>query len=123
MPAPATPGFRFFPASALRLRADDSGSRYWSVSLERTMLSYFDVPPHTRFAPHRHESEQITHVLEGELFFELGGEVVRVGAGETIGVLSNAPHAVFTVGVGARAVDAWSPVPPQYVAAALERRA
>lgn len=118
MPLPRNSGFRFFPASALALRPDESGSRYWSVSLERTMLSYFDVPAHTRFETHRHESEQITHVLEGELFFELGGEVVRVGAGETIGVFSDAPHAVFTEAGGARAVDAWSPVPPRYDAPA-----
>ncbi len=114
MPASTTPGFHFYPASALPLRPDPSGSRYWSVSLSRTMLSYFDVPPRTRFAPHRHESEQITHVLEGALFFEFGDVVVRVGAGETIAVFSDAPHAVFTEDLGAKAVDAWSPVPPQY---------
>ncbi len=114
MAAYPDPGYRYFPASSLPLRPDASGSRYWSVSLRRTMLSYFEVPPYTRFARHQHESEQITHVLEGALFFEFGGGAVRVGAGETIAVLSNAPHAVFTDGAGARAVDAWSPVPPQY---------
>lgn len=111
--------FRFVPASALALRPDASGSRYWSVSLDRTMLSYFDVPPHTRFATHRHEAEQITHVLEGALFFELGGEVVRVGAGDAIAVRSNALHAVFTEEEGARAFDAWSPVPSQYEGGSL----
>lgn len=109
-----TPAFRFFPAAALSLRPDGTGSRYWSVSLRHTMLSYFEVPPHTRFERHRHESEQITHVLEGALSFEFDDEVVRVEAGETIAVVSNAAHAVFTDAVGARAVDAWSPVPAAY---------
>lgn len=79
------------------------------------MLSYFEVPPHTRFERHRHESEQITHVLDGALSFEFDDDVVvRVEAGETIAVHSNAAHAVFTDDIGARAVDAWSPVPVQY---------
>lgn len=108
------PAFRFFPAASLALRPDASGSRFWSVSLQHAMLSYFEVPPHTRFESHRHESEQITHVLEGALSFEFSDAVVRVEAGETIAVVCNAAHAVFTGDEGAKAVDAWSPVPPQY---------
>lgn len=106
--------YRFFTASALPLRSDESGSRYWSVSLKHTMLSYFEVPPHTRFPQHQHESEQITHVLEGTFSFQFGDVVVRLEAGDTIAVHANAPHSVFTEAAGAKAVDAWSPVPSQY---------
>ena len=78
------------------------------------MLTYFEVQAHSRFESHQHESEQITLVLEGELFFETGGQVIAVKAGEVIALPSNVPHAVFTREHAVRAVDAWSPVREDY---------
>jgi EamA-like transporter family len=52
----------------LQLREDVPGAQLWAVSLEHTMLTYFEVQPHSRFERHQHESEQITLVLDGELF-------------------------------------------------------
>jgi amino-acid N-acetyltransferase len=98
----------------LPLRKDETGSRMWSVSLSRAMLSYFEVEPHTRFETHSHEGEQITTVFEGELCFELGEEIIRVREGEVIAIPSGVAHAVFTQAVGAKAYDAWSPPPPKY---------
>jgi quercetin dioxygenase-like cupin family protein len=105
---------RYFPAAALTLRPDVPGARYWAVALDHAMLTYFEVEPGVRFETHRHEAEQITWVLEGELCFEVEGRVTVVQAGDAIAVPSNVPHAVFTRARAARAVDAWSPVPPQY---------
>jgi quercetin dioxygenase-like cupin family protein len=48
----------------------------WAVALDKTMLTYFEVQPYSRFESHSHESEQITMVLDGELFFEYEGKVV-----------------------------------------------
>jgi quercetin dioxygenase-like cupin family protein len=62
------------------------------------------------FRAHAHESEQITMVLEGELFFNVDGRTVRVGKGEVIAVPANVRHAVHTLERPARAIDAWSPV-------------
>jgi protein-tyrosine-phosphatase len=101
---------QFFGKGSLPLRADPSGAHFWAVALTKAMLTYFEVPAHKRFDWHQHESEQITLVLEGELFFELPDQVIRVGAGEVIAISSNVPHAVFTSDVAAKAVDAWSPV-------------
>ncbi len=101
---------RHYSLDALPLETDATGARYWGVSLRRTMLTYFEVPVDCRFEEHQHESEQITHVLEGELFFELGGRTIRVGPGEVIAIPSGVRHAVFTRSLAARAVDAWSPV-------------
>jgi hypothetical protein len=50
---------RHFDARALQLRSDDTGA-HWSVALDRTQLTYFEVGPHCRFEPHSHRSEQIT---------------------------------------------------------------
>lgn len=98
-----------FTADALRLRPDVPGAAMWAVALERAMLTYYEIQPRCRFEAHQHEAEQITLVLEGELFFEVDGRRTRVGPGEVIALPSNVPHAVWTAGRLARAVDAWSP--------------
>lgn len=99
---------------ALRLRADVAGARMWAVSLHRTMMTYFEVDPNCRFESHSHDSEQITMVLTGELYFEVQGRVRCVQAGEVIAIPSNVPHAVWTESNPVTAVDAWSPVMERY---------
>ena len=84
------------------------------MSLDQTMLTYFEVDPECRFESHSHESEQITMVLEGVLFFEQGDKVIGVKGGEVIAIPANAPHAVFTGDAAVKAVDAWSPVMDKY---------
>lgn len=90
------------------------GARMWSVALERTMFTYFEIDPHCRFDMHSHVNEQITMVLEGELFLKSGGRVICVKKGEVIAIPSNAPHEAFTKESPAIAVDAWSPVMEKY---------
>ena len=104
----------FRTRAELALRPDIPGARYWSIALERAVLSYFEVAPHTRFERHAHESEQITLVLEGALFFEVEGRLFSVEAGDVIALPSRVPHAVYTGQVTAKAVDAWSPVPARH---------
>lgn len=99
-----------FPGDVLVLRPDVPGARMWGVALERAMLTYFELQPHAQFERHHHESEQITMVLEGELFFEIDrAPEIRVGAGEVIALPANVPHSAWTRDRPARAVDAWSP--------------
>jgi quercetin dioxygenase-like cupin family protein len=105
---------RYFSRDPLKLATDESGARFWSVSLYRTQLTYFEVRPNCRFAGHSHPSEQITLVLDGELFFESSGKPIRIRAGEAIAVPAHVPHAVFTKSRPATAVDAWSPVNSKY---------
>jgi quercetin dioxygenase-like cupin family protein len=100
---------RYFDKAALGWLSDATGSNFWSVALERVQLTYFEVPPGARFEMHRHYSEQITMVLEGELRFELEDEIKCVGPGEVIALPAYAPHAVTAGPDGARAIDAWSP--------------
>jgi amino-acid N-acetyltransferase len=105
---------RYFPKEVLRLRPDVPGARMWGVALQKTMLTYFEVDPQSRFERHSHESEQITMVLKGELYFEIDERVVRVNEGEVIAIPSNLPHAVFTKELSVEAVDAWSPLMGKY---------
>lgn len=106
---------RYFPREALMVRPDVPGASAWGVALDKTLLTFFEVKPHCRFDRHKHESEQITMVLEGELYFELDAATHCVGRGEVIAIPSNVPHAVFTRDHGATAIDAWSPVLSQYI--------
>lgn len=99
----------YLPAALLPLRPDVPGARMWGVALDRAMLTYFEVAPHTRFETHSHDGEQITTVVEGELFFAIGAQVIRVAAGEVIAIPPGVPHAVYTGDRAARAFDAWSP--------------
>ncbi len=104
------------PEDVLTLRPDVPGATMWGVALERAMLTYYEIQPHARFERHSHESEQITMVLEGELFFELEGAVeARIRAGEVIAIPANVPHAAWTHEQPARAVDAWSPPRPDLI--------
>lgn len=106
---------RHFPRHSLRLRDDATGARFWSVSLSCTQLTYFEVKPRCRFEGHSHPSEQITLVLEGELFFETASGITRMGAGDVMAIPANAYHAVYTETLAAKAIDAWSPVNEKYL--------
>ncbi len=105
---------RYFPSGSLPLRPDVDGAKLWSVALGKAMLTYFEVEPHARFERHSHEAEQITLVLDGELFFEFDDRPVKVSAGEVIAIPSQLPHAVYAKHAPVRAIDAWSPVPERY---------
>jgi quercetin dioxygenase-like cupin family protein len=105
---------QYYPKETLKLSNDVPGARQWAVALDNTMLTYFEVDQNCRFESHTHESEQITMVIEGVLYFQQGDEVIGVKAGETIAIPSNAPHAVFTTEAAVKAVDAWSPVMDKY---------
>ena len=93
-----------------------TGSEFWSMEGKNVQFTWFDVPANTKFPNHKHESEQITYVLEGELFFESGGAVYKLSKGDCILVPANIGHKVWTEKSPAKAVDAWSPVNKVYKA-------
>ena len=105
---------QYYPKEVLLLQPDVPGARMWRVALEKTMFTYFEVQPNSHFETHHHESEQITMVLEGELFFEIDGRIIDVKKGEVIAIPSGVPHAVYTRETFAKAVDGWSPVMEKY---------
>jgi amino-acid N-acetyltransferase len=105
---------QYYPREILHLQQDVPGAAMWAVALEKAMLTYFEVQPNCRFERHNHQSEQITMVLEGELFFQMDDRLVMVKKGEVIAVPSDIPHAVFTRKKSVKAIDAWSPVMEKY---------
>lgn len=106
--------YRYYPKDKLQLQQDVPGAKMWAVALDKSMLTYFEIEPNSHFDMHEHQSEQITFVLEGTLYFEMSGKTVIVNEGEVIAIPSNIKHAVFTNDKFVRAVDAWSPVRKEY---------
>jgi quercetin dioxygenase-like cupin family protein len=105
---------QFHPKKTLVPRPIMKGARMWSVALKKTMFTYFEIDPDSRFDLHSHVNEQITMVLEGELFFKFRDRIVCVKKGEVIAIPSNTPHEAFTQNSSVIAVDAWSPVMEKY---------
>jgi len=91
-----------------------TGSEFWSMEGKNVQFTWFDVPANTNFPNHKHDSEQITYVLEGELFFKSDDTVYRLAKGDCILVPGNIDHEVWTEKSPAKAIDAWSPVNKVY---------
>ncbi|MGA1996774.1 MAG: cupin domain-containing protein [Bryobacteraceae bacterium] len=64
---------------------------------EKTMLAQIFLKKGSVVPLHRHDSEQITHILEGALEFELEGERVVLHQGQVLVIPSNAPHSAVAL--------------------------
>ena len=62
---------------------EQTGGRYTMID----MLVPVGGPP-----PHRHDFEEIFHVLEGELEITFRDQTLRAGPGTTVNIPANAPH-------------------------------
>lgn len=105
---------QYYPKEILKLKPDVLGAKMFAVALKKTMFTYFQIQPNSIFKTHNHKSEQITMVLEGELFFKIGSRIECVHSGEVIAIPSNIKHSVFTKNKSVKAVDAWSPIRKDY---------
>ena len=62
---------------------EETGGRYSLID----MFVPAGGPP-----PHRHDFEEMFHILEGELELTFRGETHRAAAGQTVNIPANAPH-------------------------------
>lgn len=62
------------------------------ISGQNAMVAQVFLKKDAVVPEHRHESEQITYILEGALKFELEGQEVIVREGEVLHIPSNVPH-------------------------------
>jgi quercetin dioxygenase-like cupin family protein len=69
---------------------DDTAGRYTLIDMH--------VPPGGGPPPHRHDFEEMFSVLDGAIEVTFRGETLTVGAGETVNVPANAPHAFRNLG-------------------------
>ncbi|HUY24256.1 MAG TPA: cupin domain-containing protein [Candidatus Saccharimonadales bacterium] len=63
---------------------------------EATMVNSVHFAPHTVAPRHAHDEEQITVVVEGELEFDLDGEVRLLSPGMVAVIPANVPHGART---------------------------
>ncbi len=58
---------------------------------------------------HTHPHEQATYCLEGEFEFNVGGEIKKIGVGDTIYMPSDVPHSCKVLTPKGRLLDIFSP--------------
>lgn len=71
------------------ISGEDTAGRYTLIDMH---VPHGGGPP-----PHRHDFEEMFHVLEGEIEATFRGERSVVRAGETINIPANAPHSFTNV--------------------------
>lgn len=76
---------------------------------EKVMLAHFLLRKGCVVPTHSHESEQMSHILEGALKFNVNGEEIVVRAGEVLQIPSNVPHSAVAL-EDCVAIDAFSPL-------------
>jgi quercetin dioxygenase-like cupin family protein len=67
------------------------------VTGEKAMIAQVFLKKNAIVPEHRHESEQITYILEGALKFELEGREVVVHKGEVLRIPSYVPHSAVAL--------------------------
>jgi len=90
----ATPGTHYRWDDIPKERMTDVIDRRF-VSAERIMLAQVFLRKGAVVPTHRHESEQVTYIVEGALRLwlgEAGEQEVTVRAGEVLTIPSNVPH-------------------------------
>jgi quercetin dioxygenase-like cupin family protein len=85
------------------------GLAFRPVLGERTMANFVTFQPRTEAPMHVHEEEQIVIVLDGELEFELDGDVRMMRAGDVAVVPSWVPHGARTKDSPCTEVDVFNP--------------
>jgi len=85
------------------------GSNSHIVSAENITVSFLTMDPNTHFAPHRHESEQVMVVVDGECDEIVEGKLYHLKKGDVIILPSNIPHGAYIPDKGCKAIDIFSP--------------
>lgn len=85
------------------------GLEFRPVLGEQTMVNVVRFAPHTEAPRHAHEEEQIVIMLEGELEFEVDGEVRTIRPGEVVVVPPWVPHGAHTEEGTCLEVDVFNP--------------
>jgi quercetin dioxygenase-like cupin family protein len=62
------------------------------ITGEKAMVAQVFLVKGAVVPEHKHESEQITYILEGALLFEIDGKEILVGKGQVLRIPSWKPH-------------------------------
>jgi quercetin dioxygenase-like cupin family protein len=105
---PAGPG-RYVNVDSLAPVDFAPGLGFRPVLGHRTLTNFVTFAPGSAAPRHVHEEEQIVIVVEGELVFDLDGDVRTMRRGDVAVVPSWVPHAAWTTEIGCQEIDVFSP--------------
>ncbi|MGH9057346.1 MAG: cupin domain-containing protein [Acidimicrobiales bacterium] len=92
---PTRPG-RYVDVAAIPEAELVPGLHFRPVLGERTMVNFVSFEPHTSAPRHAHEEEQTVVVIDGELTFDLDGDVRVMRRNDVAVVPPWVPHAAWT---------------------------
>ena len=107
---PAGPG-RYVSLDSITPVEFVSGLGFQPVLGQRAMANFVTFQPGTEAPRHVHEEEQIVIMLEGELVFDLDGDVRTLRKGDVAVIPAWVPHGAWTTDTGCVEVDVC--VPPR----------
>ncbi len=105
---PAGPG-RFVNVDAITPVEFLPGLGFRPVLGQRAMTNFVSFAPGAQAPRHVHEEEQIVIVLEGEMVFDLDGDVRTMRKGDVAVIPSWVPHGAWTTDTHCLEVDVFSP--------------
>ena len=86
-----------------------------AFSSDNATLALHRLLPGHEPNPHQHHYEQIVYMLQGEMDFHVGGEVIRLGPGGLLTIPPNVLHHAEVVGSEAVLnLDVFTPRRPEY---------
>ncbi|MGH3276969.1 MAG: cupin domain-containing protein [Streptosporangiaceae bacterium] len=105
---PPGPG-RFVNVDELKMAEFLPGLGFRPVLGHNAMVNFVSFEPQTTAPRHVHEEEQIVIVLEGELTFDIDGDVRVMRKGDVAVIPSWVPHSGWTTDGTCLEVDVFSP--------------
>lgn len=105
---PAGPG-RYVTVDSLAPVEFAPGLGFRPVLGQRTLTNFVRFAPGAVAPRHVHEEEQIVIVLDGELVFDLDGDVRTMRKGDVAVIPSWVPHGAWTVDSHCEEIDVFSP--------------
>ena len=105
---PAGPG-RYVKVDSMSPVEFAPGLGFRPVLGHRTLTNFVSFAPGAIAPRHVHEEEQIVIVVEGEMFFDLDGDVRTLRKGDVAVVPSWVPHSAWTTDTSCEEIDVFSP--------------
>jgi len=84
---------------------------FWGAQM---LAAVVDLDPNVHLPRHSHPHEQLGIVIEGEIEFNVAGEVKRLKPGEVYVIPGNEEHEARTFDQPVKVLDVFSPVREEY---------
>lgn len=81
---------------------------------QHMLAAVVDLQPHTELPSHSHPHEQLGIVIQGEIEFEIDGQVRRLGPGGVYVIPGGVIHRARTFDQAVQVLDVFSPVRQEY---------